>query len=67
MFKELDTERKDQRKKLDDLEKYILEIKSESAQLLEIIKELRDTKKEGNTDIDDKHALSGKVAEQKSK
>jgi septal ring factor EnvC (AmiA/AmiB activator) len=58
MFKELETERKDQRKKLNDLERYIIEIKSESAQLLEIIKELRDNKK---GDVDDKHALSGKA------
>ena len=41
MFKELETERKDQRKKMNDLERYILELKAESSELLEVIKELR--------------------------
>ena len=41
MFKELETERKDQRKKMNDLERYILELKAETSELLEVIKELR--------------------------
>jgi hypothetical protein len=60
MFKELNTERTILKNKLQNLETIVVDLKAESSVLLELIRELKDSKKESDKEKESKHELSGK-------